>query len=561
MARATNSDKVYQILLRTAVEVTNAKYGLIRLLNYTAGKLEVIAVTGMSNRPPALDFGRGITWKALIEGKIQLADDVKSAEWKPYYYENVPVTASELAVPLLVEQVPVREGKKVKLRPRPLGVLNLESPKIGAFSRDDIIGVKPLVRQASLIIDGKEAEKKLKGLMKIDKSLVNKRNPSEVLDIVASGIKETLNFEWVNISLITQAGQAIKSQHVVGLSDEDAKEFKEMSNHSLDGEDIQASIVRTGDVEVVSGHDSRLDAKIFDRFGHKDLIRVFAPIFAPSTGEVIGTVEAGHRKDYRNFIDERDVVFLQAIIANAAEVIDPQERNMLARIRHELSTSIVGIRSHTDYLKQMRKIVRDDVVENKLSDILTDCDILLLNVEEIELLLGQPTAEGKIERVLVLRDIILKTINQLKPIIRERNFSTGNVKYPAGEEGRIKIYIEKAKLNQVVNNLLTNAIKYAKKDRPDDFRIDVTIEETSKEFILKFSDWGIGIKPEYKERIFKSGFRAPEAIALEVTGSGLGLVIARERMKEIGGNLILDNFSNPTVFHLRIPKSLREKPK
>jgi signal transduction histidine kinase/GAF domain-containing protein len=562
MVKAYSVEKIYQILLRTSLEITNGKYGLIRQLNYSEGTLEVVAVRGIKQKPPSLNYddGKGIVWKALKEERYQLADDVKSDEWKKYYFEAVPDTQSELAVPLLVEQVNVREGKKIKLQSRPLGVLNLESPEIGAFSQNDITALRPLVRQASLIVDSKEAEKKLKGLMEIDKKLVNKRNLNEVLALLAEGIKDTLNFEWVNISLISQAGNFIKSHHVLGLTGEDAKEFKEMSVYSLRDKHIQSHIVKFGEIEVISGSDARFDSKIYERFGHNNLIRVFVPILAPSTGEVIGTVEAGHRKDYRDFIDERDISFLRAIIANAAEVIDPQERTLLARIRHELSSSIVGIRSNANFLQLLRHDLREDIIENKLKDILTDCDILLLNVEEIEYLLGQSIQEGKIEEVFVVRDIIFKTVHQLQPLVKERNFSTQNIRYSIDDARRIKIFVEKAKLNQVVNNLLTNAIKYAKSNRHD-FKVEIDIGETQKEFIIKFSDWGIGIKKEYKEDIFKLGFRAPEAIHLDINGSGLGLVIARERIREIGGELVLINNSNPTTFHLIIPKKLTEKPK
>ena len=560
MVKAYGVKEIYKILLRTSLEITNAKYGLIRQLNYSEGELEVVAVRGMIQKPPTLKYGEGIVWKALMEGKPQLADDVKSDEWRDFYFENVSETQSELAIPLLVEQVQVREGKKRKLQSRPLGVLNLESPETAAFSQNDITALRPLVQQASLIIDGKEAEKKLKGLMKIDKNLVNKRNLNEVLELLAKGIKDTLNFEWINISLVSQAVGFIKSHYILGLTEEETKEFKEMSVHPLSDKDIQSDIARSSEIEVISGNDERFDTKIYERFRHKDLIRVFVPIFAPSTGEVIGTVEAGHRKDYRNFIDERDISFLRAIIANAAEVIDPQERNLLARIRHELSSSIVGIRSNANFLQLLRHQVREDIVENKLSDILTDCDILLLNVEEIEYLLGQSSQEGKIEETFFVRDIIIKTANQLMPLIKERGFSTQNFHYPIEEARKIKIFVEKAKLNQVVYNLLTNAIKYAK-NTPQDFKIEVVIDETRKEFVVEFFDWGIGIKKEYKDDVFKIGFRAPEAMELDVSGSGLGLVIARERIREIGGDLVLVQNSNPTVFQLIIPKKLMEKPK
>ena len=71
---------------------------------------------------------------------------------------------------------------------------------------------------------------------------------------------------------------------------------------------------------------------------------------------------------------------------------------------------------------------------------------------------------------------------------------------------------------------------------------------------MKFKDWGIGIKQAYVEKIFEDGFRTPEAIEKDVSGSGLGLTISRLIMQHLGGDLILANNFKPTEFHLLLPK-------
>ncbi len=114
MAKANSEEKIYQILLKTSFEITNAEYGLIRQLDYSAGELKVVAKRGMDRNPPTLKFGKGIVWKALTAGDSHLADDVESEEWKNIYFENMRGTHSELAIPLMVEEVSVREGTKVK---------------------------------------------------------------------------------------------------------------------------------------------------------------------------------------------------------------------------------------------------------------------------------------------------------------------------------------------------------------------------------------------------------------------------------------------------------------
>jgi len=163
------------------------------------------------------------------------------------------------------------------------------------------------------------------------------------------------------------------------------------------------------------------------------------------------------------------------------------------------------------------------------------------------------------ELTLVYRDIIIKTVNQLKPLVAERGFDMSGVQYNPWDLQRIKLYVDKAKLNSVVYNLLMNAIKYAEDD-PAEFRITIRGEVSGHNFIIKFQDWGIGISKQYEEQVFEEGFRAPEAISRFVTGTGLGLALARKTMREMGGELLLASNRKPTEFDLVLPKSLKEVP-
>jgi signal transduction histidine kinase len=278
-----------------------------------------------------------------------------------------------------------------------------------------------------------------------------------------------------------------------------------------------------------------------------------------SDDRVIGTVEAGYSRRYRKYIYERDVQILQGVVDYAVRALERRRRELLERINHEFKNPIVGIRNNASFLRRRVVELSDDQICQKLDDISTDSEILLYQLENLGYILGRPPRTSKRELTLVYRDIIIKTINQLKPLIAERRFDISRAEFAVKDAHRVKIYVDKAKLNQVVYNILMNSIKYAEKD-PDAFQIQIALEETANNFIFKFKDWGIGIKKEFKEKVFEDGFRAPEAINRFVTGSGLGLTIARETVRELGGDLILANNGKPTEFHLVLPKSLEDVP-
>src|SRR5438477_8630302 len=95
---------------------------------------------------------------------------------------------------------------------------------------------------------------------------------------------------------------------------------------------------------------------------------------------------------------------------------------------------------------------------------------------------------------------------------------------------------------EVMTNLLTNAIKY----RSDSgLRMAIDIGEEEEAYVVSVRDWGIGVRRGLEDKIFREGFRAPEAIG-RVQGTGFGLAISRQIMRQMGGDLRLSRNSNPT---------------
>jgi signal transduction histidine kinase len=232
---------------------------------------------------------------------------------------------------------------------------------------------------------------------------------------------------------------------------------------------------------------------------------------------------------------------------------------LLDTISHEFLAPIVGIRGNASFLQRRIHELSTDLVATKLNDIIVDSEMLLHQVERLGYILGRTPPPRKREKTLVFRDIIIKTINQLKPVLSEKGFDTSKVNYDVKDISRIEMYVDRANMQQIVYSLLTNSIKYAE-ENPENFMIKIIVDEAEEFFIIRFQDFGIGIKEGLEEKIFERGFRAPEAIRGNVTGSGLGLTIARDLMREIGGDLTLSHNNKPTEFKMILPKSLEEAP-
>jgi len=552
-----------EFVLEKGLELIGCDRGTISRLNYGKGELEIVAHRGSPPALPRLRIGQGITGQALATtGQPVRVDDVRDPRWANIYVALWPDTRSELAVPIIITNAEIRVGYELKFAPKAVGVFNVESPDVAAFSPADQDLLVSLARYTALLIDRLEFDRKVADLDAIRQKMIGVREWDDIIGVMMETITDTLGYDYVNISLVDQERGRIKTEYITGIPKEQVEEFKRLADHPLDSRDIQADIVRTRKIEVPQAGDPRFDSEIYRRFGHQDLVRVYIPMITPSDDKVLGTVETGYRRQpYRQHIYEQDVRILKGFVDYAVRALEQVPRGLLDQVTHELRSPLVGIRNNADFLRHRLQQLPGDVVQRKFDDILLDCDIGLYQVKELEYILSSRRAPGpKVQRTLIFRDVIIKTVRQLKPMVAARGYDPNKIEYDPADIHRIEpLYVDAAQLNQVVYNLLVNAIKYAE-DEPARFTIRISVNRTRDAFVIVFKDWGIGIRPEYNEMIFESGFRTPEARQRDVNGSGLGLTIARRIMRDLGGDLRLANCSKPTEFHMILPKRLMEAP-
>jgi signal transduction histidine kinase len=109
-------------------------------------------------------------------------------------------------------------------------------------------------------------------------------------------------------------------------------------------------------------------------------------------------------------------------------------------------------------------------------------------------------------------------------------------------------------LEQVLNNLIGNAMKYS----PEGGVIDVTVTRTGeREVELSVGDHGIGIRPAELDRVFGLFYRSPDRLARDVGGMGLGLYITKEIVDRHNGRIWAQSeVGKGTRFHVALPASV-----
>lgn len=554
----TDPDELLRTFFHESLALVESSRGWISRLNPQTGARDIVDSMGnLPNSEPILP-GEDITGKCLLDEKPIRVDDVREPEWVGVYKLKWEDTRSELAVPIVAQNTIVRIGNTLQSRSMPIGVLNIESPTTAAFSQADMETLWQLARHVAVVWGKLEFDRKLARLGEIERHILKVKDGDEIIRVVARDMRETLGLEYVIVSRLEPETQRLIMEYTDGVPEHELAALrKALDSPSRQAE--QANVIRARDIFVVLPLEpSSLSRSSHTPFG-RDAIKIYAPLTSAQENRVIGIIEAGCQRGYEKLIYERDVQLLARFAACIGRAIEQGDRGLLEQLQHEFTAPIAGIRNNVNYLQHRSPSLTNDYIQIKFEDILLDCEILLHQVEELEFILGKSARKPDIQGILVFRDIIIKTINQLKPMVVERGFDFAKVYYRPADAHRIGIYADRSRLNQVAYNLLVNAIKYAEDD-PSHFSIRILAEDTKDAFVLQFKDWGIGIQKGCEARIFQKGFRTPEALQRDVAGSGLGLTIARDIMRAIGGDIVLANNYKPTEFHVIIPKILKERP-
>jgi signal transduction histidine kinase/putative methionine-R-sulfoxide reductase with GAF domain len=556
LTEAQDIDRLMEILLDGALSLVNAQHGSIYRLDYRTGEMKIVHSRPIEGKKLVdKEWEEGVIGLALKSYEVQSIPDVTADYWQKIYVTDWEGMGSEIALPIIRDNIPVRVKTDVSKEGRKrIGVLNIESKNKNAFNDEQVGFLTHLVQFAAIIIENLESDMKLAQLRTIEKEIADSNKDYEqIINLVIKSIIDILIFDVVNVSIVDFENNTISSRYIEGVPRSKKEDFLQRASHSLSSNDI-AHIVREKKIEVPEYNDDRLDKPLADDFDHKKLVRVFIPMIESANELAIGSVECGYEREYREFIYERDVQILEAFVSKATEALEQRRKSSLEVIAHELRNPILGIRNHADrLLRNWKNGLRTDQIDAKLADIKTDAEILFYQVRQLEVAMGINTYPGlKIEEVVISNEIT-KVFTQLKREMKTRGFIDTGLNYQFDDQTKkIIILTNRSSLNQIIYNLLLNSIKYAEEDK-DKFKIRIKLEKNrSNGLRIRFQDYGIGIKEEEKDEIFKPGFRGSETKNRE-QGAGVGLSVCKDLITKLGGDIIVYQLKQPTEFQLIIP--------
>jgi len=226
-------------------------------------------------------------------------------------------------------------------------------------------------------------------------------------------------------------------------------------------------------------------------------------------------------------------------MAEAVEREDRLRRTLVADVAHELRTPLSIVRGYSEQLADGLVEPEPELLRSLHDEVLRLTRLL----EDLSDLASAEAAGLRLDRRPVdLAEVAAEQVRSLSAQARDAGIALSARLTPAWVAG------DRLRLGQVLGNLLTNALKFT----PPGGQVAVTLERSDDEARLTVADTGMGISPDELPRVFDRFFRGRRAGG--VSGSGVGLAVARELTVAHGGTLeAVSTEGAGTTFTMRLP--------
>lgn len=249
---------------------------------------------------------------------------------------------------------------------------------------------------------------------------------------------------------------------------------------------------------------------------------------------------------YRIYEQSRKLIEIQEALLEEIEIRKRAERKkdeFISIASHELKTPLTSVKGYVQLLE--RSIDKGDIPTvkkhlqkaqlqlDKLNELIAD----LLDISKIES--GKLKFNMKSFDLNVLLDSILEIIHQSNPDFKI--IKTGFIPQ--------EIFADEMRIEQVIVNFLTNAIKYS----PGTTEVHIRAVAEGDRVMVSVRDFGIGINADQQKSVFDKFYRVEET-AIHFQGLGIGLYISAEIIRRHGGTVGVNSvFGEGSEFYFDIP--------
>jgi signal transduction histidine kinase len=298
------------------------------------------------------------------------------------------------------------------------------------------------------------------------------------------------------------------------------------------------------DIRILNGHNSSAGFLIVDstRFLRFELKEPSAKEFSEAIGFTLYSNSKGSVDSFKYVFD---LLWNEHMINEQLQKADEMQKEFIHIAAHELRNPIQPILGITEV---MRSRISDP-------DQIRMLDITIRNAKKLRQLTEDILDVSKIEsqkpiqlnkEIFNLTEILLNTVADFRNEIAENKNNNISLELLSCEHDII-VEADKSRVNQVIMNLISNAIKFTKEGN-----ITISTEKKMNGFVMiSIKDTGSGLDPEILPRLFS------KFVSKSFKGTGLGLFISKSIIEEHGGKIWAENNANGkgATFYFSLPIS------
>ena len=532
--------EVLNLIIDAAVKLTRATTGSLMLIDRDSGVLNIEVARGFSPRvvkDTKLKIGEGVTGWVAKEGKAILVPDVT----KDGKYVNIDKDIrSELAVPLILED-------------EVIGVLNVDSRRISAFTHEDMELLSTLASQSAKIIQNsklyhalKQKVEELSALFEIGKIITRTLNLQEVLESIVEKASSLMNTKVSSLMMVDAGGDELVIKAVHGGGEEYRLKPNLKVHESLIGQ-----VLHTKKPLTV------LDVREEKGYKHLEMamnLGLCSLLSVPLTvkGRVIGVINT-YTADRHKFTQD-EIRLLSSLADQSAIAIEnarlyEQMMDLEDRIRESEKLGVLGemaievaheIRNPLTIVKMLFHSL--SIPDKK------DAAVIETELDRMNRIVTQFLNYAREEK-LKRHEVNIGQLLDSTLLLVEHRLSQQRIRVNKSFQSLPTINGDPERITQLFLNILLNAIDAM----GDGGQLEVS-SETDEGFVkVRIKDSGSGIPDPIRDKVFQPFVTTKEK------GLGLGLAIVQRIVQEHRGKIEMETRqNNGTTFTIHLPVKAEE---
>jgi GAF domain-containing protein len=556
--------RMYAMVLEQALEVTDSTTGSLMLFDPDRNDLWIAAEVGVERdkRKYRQKLGEGVVGQAAQRKEIINAD-LTALEWRETYLQLIPGMNSELAVPML-------EGDSL------VGIVNIESPRFGHFSKRDEKLVATLADMAVIALQDARtfrqlamSSRRLNILHHVGQRLAQINTMADIghaYDIVVDEATSHFHSQVVlrRYNEKRHGLEVVRSART--LSDEDFIDLTKSRGLNVQVAEERRTLV-VDDVRDLPPHIAYVNPT-----DPKTRSLLVTPIQIDKSGPYFGNLSLSHSK--RAHFHDADQLLIEGLAMQLALTIQrlltleeqriSQQRaraekamNSLGEVARELTHRLKGeLSAVLEYAKEAHgALVAADIHETTIETPLANVEQLAVGLLQFNINLQEHILVALKEGIAyndpetVRGNDLIKEALPAPPVLPEgmRFIELVDPYLPS-------VHVAPQRIANVLNNVLANATTAIRMKGSNKGNITLRVRSTTRHLIIEVEDDGIGIAPEYRNKIFELFFTTSS------NGSGYGLWNARRVAIEYGGEITFSTIpGRGTTFTLKLPIVRQDK--